>query len=415
MNQLDKVKLSTLATTVFVSSFFFLQISIGGDPLIRIPLYQAELMLNLGLAALAFHMQSPSVAQTRRLVGILGTIAVTQLGYFLMVNVYPIAGSLTEYVIAAVRVYGYIVSVTVYACLFYDEDLLLKTFYQLGRLCLGVGLAALLVYKMTGLPFLLDLSYGNIRPQAFFTEPSAAAPAVASVGLVAWKKSDWMGLALAVAFATTSNSATVLLVFILSIFGVYLVRRGPWAVWGGVLGTFGSMFAFIGLGGLDWLKTASYFGRTINRLARGIEFIITLSQQGYNPRFAGAINVYQQLQEKGLLWIGYGLNSASPYFRHVYTGTGTDVQDYSLFVTTFFSFGVMGVLVLVLFVHRAIVIMYRKESGLVYVFIPFFLASMINSAQGFVMYKFVILGIVVYGVGRRLSYDCEVRSANFLS
>jgi hypothetical protein len=347
--------------------------------------------------------------------GVLGTLAVVQLTYFLVVNVYPIAGSLTEYVFAAVRVYGYIVSATVYACLFYDEDLLIKTFYLIGRLCLGVGLAAFLMHKMTGLAFLLDLSYGDIRTQAFFSEPSAAAPAVASVGLMAWEKSDWIGFALAVTFAITANSPTVLLVSILSIIGVYLVRRGPLAVWGGVLGTLGSVFAFIALGGLSWLKTASYFGRTINRLARGIEFIITLSQQGYNPRFAGAINVYQQLQEKGLLWIGYGLNSASPYFKHVYTGTETAVQDYSLLITIFFSFGIIGVLIFVLFAYRAAVRIYRRKSELVYLFVPFLLASMINSAQGFVMYKFVFLGIVAYGIGRRLSYNYEVGSANSLS
>jgi hypothetical protein len=229
---------------------------------------------------------------------------------------------------------------------------------------------------------------------------------------VAWKKSDWMGLALAAAFAIAANSAIVLLVFILSIVGVYLVRQGPWAVWGGVLATFGSIFAFIGLGGLNWLKTAPYFGRTINRLARGVEFIITLSQQGYNPRFAGAINVYQHLQKKGLLWIGYGLNSASPYFKHVYAGTETAVQDYSLLITTFFSFGIVGVVTFVMVSYLTVVRMYRNKSALVYLFVPFFLASIINSAQGFVMYKFVLLGIVVYGVGERLSYNFEASSAS---
>jgi hypothetical protein len=415
MDRLDHIRLKALATIAFVSSFFFAEISSGGQPLISIPLYQIEPLLMIGLAVLAYGVHRPSVNQTRRLVGVLALLAVVQLAYFLGLNAYPIAGSLTDYVIGSVHAFGYVVSVTIYACLFFDEDLLLRSFYALGRLCLGIGLVAFLAHEVAGLQFLLDFAYGSPRTQAFFTEPSATAPAVTVVGIVAWKRRDWIGLALAAAFIVTTRSPTALIVLFFSVVGLYLVRRGPWVLWSGVVGTISSLVAFVVLGGLEWLKTAPYFGITINRLARGVEFAITLSQQGYNARFAGAINVYEHLQEHGLLWIGYGFNSASPYFRHAYTGAGTAVQDYSLLITLFFSFGIIGVSIFLTYAYRAAMSMQRSESVLLYLFVPFFLTSMINSAQGFNTYKFVLLAIVVYGVGKKLKYDHRYDSESYLA
>ena len=394
-----------IATVFFVLSFLFINVEYSGESLFILPLYKVELALNLGLAIIAYGLRRPSVDQTRRLVGVLGVLSVVQFIYFLGLNAYPLEGSLFEYVNGSVRVFGYIVSVTIFATLFYDEDLLIETFYKVGRAVLAVGLGALLVYEILGVPLLLDFAYGEPRTQSFFTEPSATAPAVAVVGTMAWRRRDWIGELLALTYVYTANSPTVLLVFALSTVGIYLVKQGPVVLWTGILGSIGSAVAFVTLGGLDWLKTAPYFGRTVNRLARGIEFAITLSQQGYNPRFAGAINVYEHLQKHGLLWIGYGLNSASPYFKHVTLDTATKTQDYSLLITLFFSFGVIGVVIFFAFCYRAAMRMYCHNSRLIYIFVPFLMTSMVNSAQGFVTYKFAILGIIVYGVGKNLTYQ----------
>jgi len=396
-----------VATVLFVLSFLFINVEYSGKSLLLLPLYKIELAVNLGLAVIAYGMRLPSVQQTRRLVGVLGVLAIVQFVYFLGLNTYPLEGSLVEYVSASVRVFGYLVSVTTYATLFFDEELLMETFYKVGRAVLTVGVGALLVYEIVGIPLLLDFAYKEPRTQSFFTEPSATAPAVAVVGTMAWRRRDWFGGLLALTYVYTANSPTVILVFVLSIIGIYLVQRGPVALWTGVLGSIGSAVAFVTFGGLNWLKTAPYFGKTVNRLARGVEFAITLSQQGYNPRFAGAINVYEQLQKNGLLWIGYGLNSASPYFRHVTLDTITKTQDYSLLLTLLFSFGIIGVAIFLIYCYLAAMGMYRHSSRMSYIFVPFFLTSMINSAQGFVTYKFVILGIVVYGIGNRLTYEAK--------
>lgn len=398
MQKSYNISIKALSTWVFVASFFFIEISYGGSTLFSIPLYRVELGLNIILSIVVYHLYPPSLGQTRRLISVLVILAVVQLFYLLVLNVYPIAGSLNEYAIASVRVYGYVVSVTTYACVLYDEELLLRAFYTLGRICLGVGLVALALYEVTGHPFMVDLAYGNSRTQAFFTEPSGAAPAVAVVGILAWKKRDWIGLGLALIFALTASSPTVLIVFILSILGIYFARRGPWAVWTGIFGLITLVVAFVMLGGMEWLKTAPYFGTTTRRFARGIEFALTLSQQGYNPRFAGAINVYEHLKDNGLLWIGYGLNSAAPYFEHVYTDTITTTQDYSLFLTVFFSFGVIGGIVFLWLSYRSVRNTYLQKSKIIYIFVPFFITSMINSAGGFITYKFVILVLVIYGL-----------------
>lgn len=396
-----------IATVFFVLSFLLMKVQYSGEALLILPLYKIEFAVNLGLAVIAYRLRPPSVEQTRRLVSVLGVLAIVQFAYFLGLNTYPLEGSLFEYVSASVRVFGYLVSITIYATLFYDEDLLIETFYKVGRAVLAVGIGALLVYEALGTSLLLDFAYGEPRTHSFFTEPSATAPAVAVVGIMAWKRRDWAGGLLALTYVYTAKSPTVVLVFIFSIVGIFLIRQGPVVLWAGVLGSIGSVAAFVTFGGLEWLKTASYFGSTVNRLARGVEFAITLSQQGHNPRFAGAINVYEHLQKHGLLWIGYGLNSASPYFEHVPLGTVTDTQDYSLLITLFFSFGIIGLAIFLPYCYRAAMGMYRHSSRMIYIFVPFFLTSMINSAQGFVTYKFVILGVVVYGIGNSLTYEAK--------
>jgi hypothetical protein len=134
-----------------------------------------------------------------------------------------------------------------------------------------------------------------------------------------------------------------------------------------------------------------------NRLISGIDNVLSWGQTGYNPRFSGFVDVLSHLKNNDLLWTGYGLNSASIYFSYY----GDLVRDYSLFLTLLFSYGIIGVLIFYTFCIYALKRMVNLNSKFIYIFIPFLIVSLINSAQGFVTYKFVIIGVIYYGIFNR--------------
>lgn len=399
MYRFYKVSIINIATWLFVASFFIIQVENGGSkgPFFTIPLYRVEPFLILLMGTLAYYYEGRSIYVTKKIVSLVLLLAVIQISYLLLVNVYPISGNLTDYVRSSALVYGYIISAAVYSCVLYNEATLINVFYLVGKLCLGLGILGLLFYKVTEYPVLVDLSYGSARAQAFFTEPSATAPAVAAIVMIAWKRCDLLGIALALVFGATASSPTVVLVSLLSVIGVYLLRRGPKMLMAGLLVTAAPIVVFIMSGGLQWVQASPYFGITAKRLASGLESVITLAQAGYNPRFRGALNVFEHLRENNLLWTGYGLNSVNPYFNNLYAGTGEATQSYSFLILIFFSYGIIGVTSVLILSYKSAVKMYRANSDLVYIFVPFFLTSMVNSAGGFVTYKLFLVGLFVYG------------------
>lgn len=393
---LNKINIGDLCTWVFVLSFFVIEIKTPGG---RVPLFsnyvEAGIIACCGLAAVTLTREG--VRKAKRLIWLLLTIALSQCLYAVAFYVDPILGTFEGYMAEFGRLYLYITVVLIYSLLFYKEHVFIEFFYKVGKWILIVGLFALLLYEISGQRYLLDFGYGLPRPQVFFTEPSAAAPAVVAIALLAHRKRQWFFLLVAVAFMLAAKSPTVLLVCASSVLGVYyLTRKSLKVLFRSVFLTAFAATAFTLLGGVEWITRPDVMGGTFHRLSHGIEYALTLSARGYNPRFARALEVFEHMSMNNLYLTGYGLNSAAEYFSHVYIDSGFTVRDASLFLTILFSYGIVG---FILFYAASAVAAYRmarSRSPYLFVFMPFLMASIINSAQGFVAYKFVILGLIVY-------------------
>jgi len=397
LTNLSNLTATKIAHFVFIASFLMVEVTIAGETNYTIPTYQLEVALITGLALFVLTHRRVAFARVRRFLFLaLGFLAL-QFVYFLFVNIDPIYGQFESYAINAFRLYVYLIVVFLFSVLFYEEKLFLKWFYRGAVATAMIAILSWIAYQLTNSHFLLDSGYGSPRVQALMTEPSATAPVIGSGILLSWKRRSYSGLALFIAFGILSRSATVILVVLASMIGVYLLERGgAKAVLTGIGVFVLGIVGFIVLGGPDWMIRNNIGGDTAERLINGIRFAITLSEQGYNPRMAGAIELVQQMWKNGFLLTGYGLNSADVYFRPLTPPGEPITRTYSLYLFVLFSYGVIGVLVLLSISITTIFRVARNNRDILYVLIPFLMMSFINSAGGFISYKFLILGLVVY-------------------
>ena len=408
-----RVSISNLAGAAFLCSFFFVEISTT-DRIIPIPSLFPELIV---IITLMLYTTTCGISSRRLYYFGFGVsfLLFIQLIYFLYLYAFPLSGNLVEYVTRAMRLYLYLVLITFYSIFLYKEKSLIQGFYYVGLSVLIVGIAAWVAYQITGLRLLLDFAYGFPRVKAFFSEPSATAPVVAAIAILGWKKRSWPAITGSASFLFLSASPTVFIVVLLSITGVFILERRHSinVIVGGLLFVL-LVSVFIFGGGPSWIIQNEIGGLTIRRLMEGVNYAITLSDYGYNPRFAGAMDIFTELQMKGLLWTGAGLNSASVYFGAVTPKGQVPVRDFSLFLTILFSYGLIGTIFLFVLAVRTAFLLKSIKSTYLYIYIPFLITSMINSAQGFLTYKFVLLGIIAYlgdtVIGRRKSSVGDLKS-----
>ncbi len=394
---MSKINIKSLATFVFLISFYISEITIGGTSNINIPTNILEAITTLGIgSAIILFASNPRECYYRLIYIIIG-IAIIQCLYFIFRNLNPVESQFTNYLTKASRLYLYIILITIYSLFLYKEDVLVRWFYRLGIGSIVLGLSALAAYYLVGSRILLDFSYGSARPQALFTEPSAWAPVIGSVGIISWKRKSCLIFVLTIMMMVLSNSPTVILVTLLSFIGVFLLERGSVrAVLFGSVGVVIAGVLFVALGGWDWLVNSGLGGNTVERLALGLKAASTLAEEGYNPRVVGAIDVITNLSKHDLLWTGYGLNSSTVYFEAITPPGVPHERAYSLLLNSLFSFGVFGAFIIMYGGIRVAFRLTMVNSPYLCIYLPFFLVSMINSAQGFVTYKFVILGLIVY-------------------
>ena len=394
---MSKMDIKYLATFIFLISFYISEITIGGTSSINIPTNILEVVTISGVAMAVLLLTSNPRRCYYRLIYIAAGVAIIQCLYFIFLNLNPIESYFTNYVTKASRLYIYIIIITIYSLFLYKEEVLVQWFYRLGIGSIVLGLLALAAYYLVGSRILLDFSYGSARPQALFTEPSAWAPVIGSVGIISWKRKSYLIFGLTMMMMILSKSPTVVLVVVLSFIVVFLLERGGLraAVFG-----FGSVVIvgvlFVVLGGWDWLVNSGVGGNTVERFAVGITAASTLAEEGYNPRVTGAIDIITNLSKHDLLWTGYGLNSSTVYFQAITPVGEPHERAYSLLLTLLFSFGIVGTIIIIFWGTKVADRLTKIKSPYLYVYIPFLLVSMINSAQGFVTYKFVILGLIVY-------------------
>lgn len=393
----NRVTVRNAACFVFLASFFIVELTVGGQVNYSVPFFQLEVAALAIAGAYALLGGYSNLRQVYTLIAIVLGIAIIQLCYLISLTVDPIYGIFEGYAYSAIRLFIYISIITIFSVYLYDEEYVVKGFYYFGVAVLLIGLIAWLTHKATGTPVMIDLAYGQPRVQSLFSEPSATAPVVAGILILGWKRRSYAIVALALVYGWLTASPTVYVVTFASVIGVYLLEHGGiTAAMTGLLLFTGAGVLFIVLDGLNWIILNDVGGRGMQRLAAGAQFAITASEQGYNPRFAGALDIWTELHEQDLLLIGHGLNSANVYFEPITASGELVTRDFSLILTILFSYGLIGVAFFMILIFRTIYLLVSTNSKFLYLFIPFLITSCINSAQGFITYKFVLVGIIAH-------------------
>jgi hypothetical protein len=295
-----------------------------------------------------------------------------------------------------------------YFCIFYREEILLDVFWKVSSLAVAIGLAAYFANSFTGSDWFVHLQYGTTRLQGFMSEPSSWAPYLPALVLLSLERRRRIAAAAFLIAGILAKSPTVLLVFAVSIPAYYILaeRRSSRRILAlASLAVFGTLVAY----GLQHVNTSAQSSSSardqpIVRLVAGIENVTSSGARGQNDRFAGAQLVVGELVEHGWLATGIGPGCEG------YINQATGVLPYSLPLYVLCSFGITGLLILAALLFLTITRLRTCRSFRL--FLPFIVASFINSADGWENYKFVVVAIVAaIGLPASRRFLCDRKEA----
>jgi len=263
---------------------------------------------------------------------------------------------------------------------YYDYSELSEAFI---RVCIFTLLLSILLFYC-GIGVSDTYGESNMRMQGLLSEPSAMAIIIAPVFLcgIAYKRIQLLMLSIAGMFL--SLSPTVVFVSLASLI-VYLfsgVKSFLYKVILAVLITiiFIAFIYILKTGGGDF---QGYF--VLGRLFDGILNIITLGEAGYNPRFSQSMKMIELLSEKGGVWFGLGFNSADIL----------EERALSLLFEMLFSFGAIGLLILILTVLY-IIFNSSPSKNFNIAFSSLFVYCFANSAQGITIQILLFILIICF-------------------
>ena len=145
-----------------------------------------------------------------------------------------------------------------------------------------------------------------------------------------------------------------------------------------------------------YLNSHNTAGKAVGRLLAGIEYAKTDGRAGHNTRLADTRVVISAAKANGWILAGAGPAADQTYFPARFP-SGT-LRPNALWVSVLFDFGLIGVLLLGTLMVIAVWRM-RRRPQMCAILLPFFVASLINSAGGSFEYGFVALGIVLFAFG----------------
>lgn len=395
-----------VATVAFIASFLVFEYHpTGGD--VPIPLFY-PLVAAFGIATVA------SLGRSNQRWG--GPVAVFFIGSLFLFPSYLIftdttsnfEGSEAQYLTAGLISLVTLVIAATLANVFYDEALFAKYWYRLATLATAIALGAYLVAETAGDNILTTFAEygGGIRLTGLLSEPSAWAPVLPGILLLAWSKRHWPIVLLALAAILFVRSPTVTLTTILTV--AFLLLVGPAKATSKIIGSVIAGIVFtIALPVLrspdlsnSLISSGNPFQIMLGRLLGGLEFLSSDGTAGNNDRADGLEVVWENTRDQAWLLFGRGLDSSQVYFPETMGGT---VFTYNLPSQLLFDIGIIGTSIFLFFLTKTLWRLRNLTIG--FIFIPFIFACLINSAQGGATYKFVWLAIFVYGVGSQASID----------
>lgn len=358
-----------------------------------------------GLALLAIVAIFHRHIDKKLIVRICGTaVTVTAiLGGYLIFNPWPSSyGSVHSYDAQAVIFVASYAAVAVFALLLFDKHVFERVVWQAATGALWIAVAACVISRLGHRAVLVSPSHGALRLQGTLSEPSAWAPALTVVVLLALRRRSWHHVALAAVGLWLAASPTCILVLAVTVPAYYLLvgdaRRRLLLSLGLAAGVPAVALFVQTASPAHYLAGHNTAEVVAGRLVSGIHNIESGGRQGANTRFASTTIVIGQLRANDWLYTGTGPAAENTYFPARFPADVPAPGPHALWVSTLFDFGVIGVAVMTALMLTAVWRMHH-HPGMTAILLPFFAASLINSAEGSFEYSFVALGILLFALG----------------
>jgi hypothetical protein len=311
-------------------------------------------------------------------------------------------GTSRSYDIQAMIFVATYVAVAVFAVMFFEERLFERVVWRAATLTLWVGVSSCIISRLTHHLLLINPSSG-LRMQGTLSEPSAWAPVLPLVVLLGIRRRSWLYVMLALLGTLLTNSPTCILVLLVTVPVYYvLCNTGRHRM----LLLFASVVVIlVGIGFLQTANPDHYLNSrntaevAIGRLLSGIRNVETDGQVGSNDRFTSTTVVIAEARTNGWMRAGAGPAADNTYFPAKYPVEISDAyRPNNLWVSILFDFGEGGLVVLGAMMLWAVWRM-RHRPDIAALLLPFFIASLINSAEGSFEYAFVALGVMLLAFG----------------
>jgi hypothetical protein len=292
------------------------------------------------------------------------------------------------------------VAVAVFAVLFFDETMFERVTWRAATVALWAGLVSCAISRVTGRLLFVNQAHEGLRMVGTLTEPSAWAPVLALVVLLALRRRSWLYVALALAGLWLADSPTCLLVMAVTVPLYYVLagggrHRGVLLMALAAVITAGTFFV-LHANPQNYLDSGNAAEVAAGRLLSGIRNVSTDGQQGQNARFTSTTVILADVRANGWMRLGAGPAADSTYFPAKYPGAYTAVAANALWVSVLFDFGEVGLAVLAALIAAAALRM-RHRPGMAAILLPFLVAVLVNSAGADV--PIAVLAVMLFAFG----------------
>lgn len=380
-------RLEWVAAFLFLLPAFAAAISIDGE-LHRLNLYWLQALIGVSLVAVAI--------RHRRDIGWLfaafGVLLLVHVPYGIA-HLAPIVGDTYQYLEKFLSLWFYLLLTSLVSVLLLGRPPAISAFSVLASGSVLLGAVAFALSARTGSQVAVHVYGEVVRMQALLTEPSAFAPIVAFLVLIAIRRRQTSMLIFAAVGLSLTFSPTVYLSTVASLLLLGLLASRTRAA---VLLVLVSLATILTVARSSFdanalQESASPISSSLGRLLNGIDNVLSLGEEGANVRFLALLETLDFLKEHGLLFTGYGLNSAAVLFLELYDTP----KDNALWISMMAFYGIVGCTLFLLACGWALARLHKIRHPYLDIYVPFLVASMINSAQGFLAYSFVIGGVAI--------------------
>ncbi len=367
---------------VYVLPYFLYRTS---SPLPAFGLHAVMLPIELFVIYIVFTLESFNELSSpesgcRRVKYLLGLVTILLVLFVHSIGMYISYedGNADSQMLNLVRLSVYLFATAIFAKFYFD----FRVFQQvLFGFSLWFSLGTLGSYYLNPTWF-VDVGYGTPRPRFLFSEPSALAPIVTFLFFMSLLKKHLLGGLTALLLIFHLASGVVSLVFLSTLVAVLLTIKKRLLIFLGV------PLLIIGIAYMLPMMEESYL---YTRLSNAVINTDIEEMTGGTARLITLFNLGGELLQDDRLFFGRGFNTAKAFY-----GNQWEFREFGLVHFYLFSFGfvgLLGMLGIVLFViHR---IYKQKNTEFLIMFLPFVMASLLNSAQGSVLHKFAYLFVLV--------------------